>query len=74
MTGTGLDTYQTCIQARFDTYHIPFLIHRKYREGPLKRAMHRALRLSHVRERKLTIPFPFDYSDLGKGAAENGRE
>ena len=24
--GTGLDTYQICIQARFDTYQIPFLI------------------------------------------------
>ena len=24
--GTGLDTYQICIQASFDTYQIPFLI------------------------------------------------
>ena len=24
--GTGLDTYQTCTQARFDTYQFPILI------------------------------------------------
>ena len=24
--GTGLDTYQICIQARFDMYQIPLLI------------------------------------------------
>ena len=31
--GTGLDTYRICIQARFDTYQIPFW-YRKYRERP----------------------------------------
>ena len=52
-----LDTYQISIKARFDTYQIPFLIE-KYRERPLKLAPNTALRLTHVRERKLAVP-PF---------------
>ena len=41
----------------------PFLIFlRKYRERPLKRVPNTALRLTHVRERKLAAP-PFDYSE-----------
>ena len=51
-----MDTYQICIQARFDTYQIPFLMYRKYRERPLKRAPNTAWRLTHVRERKLRVP------------------
>ena len=43
--GTGLDTYQTCIQARFDTYQFP-----------MKRAPNATFRLTHVRERKLAVP------------------
>ena len=42
--GTGLDTYQTCIQARFDTYQFP-----------MKRAPNATFRLTHVRERKLAV-------------------
>ena len=58
----GLDTYQICIQARFDTYQIPFLT-KKIQRKTLKRAPNTALRFTHVRERKLAVP-PFDYSDL----------
>ena len=51
--GTGLDTYQICIQARFDTYqNFPFW-YRKYRERPFKRAPNATFRLVHVCERKL---------------------
>ena len=57
--GYGMDTYQICIQTRFDTYQI---LYREYRERPLKSAPNIALRLTHVRERKLAVP-TFDYSD-----------
>ena len=48
--------YQICIQARFDTYQIPSLRYRKYRETPSKRAPNTALRLMHMRKHKLAVP------------------
>ena len=47
-----------CIQARFDTYQISFLILEIQRKTLNKRAPNTALRLTHVRERKLAVP-PF---------------
>ena len=63
--GTGLDTYQICIQARFDTYQIPFF---EIQRRPLKRAPNTALRLTHVRERKLAVP-PLSIIPIFKGTA-----
>ena len=62
--GTGLDTYQICIQAHFDI-RFPFWFS-KYRARPLKRPPNTALRLMHVRKRNLAVP-PFNYSELDGG-------
>ena len=56
-TEPGLDTYQICIQARFDTYQIHFLI-KKIQRKTLKTCTEHSVALDARDERKLAVP-PF---------------